>query len=340
MKRHSNFEKLDTALRQRILLLDGAVGTIIQSHKLEEEGYRGERFKDWHRDVKGNNDLLTLTQPEVIRKIHRLYLEAGADLVETNTFNAQVISMADYGLEAFAYELNLEAARLARAECDAMTVKTPHQPRFACGAMGPTNRTASISPDVNDPGKRNVTFDELAGAYLDQARGLLDGGCDLLLIETIFDTLNAKAAIFACETLFEERGERWPTILSGTITDTSGRTLSGQVTEAFWNSVRHARPLAVGLNCALGPKEMRPWLAELARVADCYISCYPNAGLPNAFGEYDETPEDMAGVLGEFAEAGLVNIVGGCCGTTPDHIVQVRASVQGRTPRRPAGGAI
>ncbi|HVT35331.1 MAG TPA: homocysteine S-methyltransferase family protein [Nevskiaceae bacterium] len=333
MKLHSSYAQLDAALRRRILVLDGAMGTMIQRHKLEEADYRGARFKDWPRDVKGNNDLLVLTQPEIIRGIHREYLEAGSDLVETNTFNAQVISMADYGMEALSYELNAEAAKLARAECDAMTKNTPQQPRFVCGALGPTNRTASISPDVNDPGKRNVTYDELVAAYHEQARGLVDGGADVLLIETIFDTLNAKAAIFACETLFDERDMRWPVIISGTITDASGRTLSGQVTEAFWNSVRHARPLAVGLNCALGAKDMRAYIAELARVADCYVSCYPNAGLPNAFGEYDETPHDMACVIEEFASAGLVNIVGGCCGTTPPHIAHIREHVARKSPR-------
>ncbi|MGH8539513.1 MAG: homocysteine S-methyltransferase family protein, partial [Stenotrophobium sp.] len=336
MRQHPRLALLEQSLRDRILVLDGAMGTMIQGYKLEEADYRGTRFADWHRDVKGNNDLLVLTQPGIIREIHRKYLEAGADLIETNTFNAQVISMADYGMESLAYEMNLEAARLARIECDAMIVKTPAQPRFVCGALGPTNRTASISPDVNDPGFRNVSYDELVSAYLEQGRGLVDGGVDALLIETIFDTLNAKAAIFACETLFEERGQRWPVIISGTITDASGRTLSGQVTEAFWNSVRHARPLAIGFNCALGGKDMRPYIAELARLADCRISCYPNAGLPNAFGEYDEKPEDTAGIVGEFAQSGLVNIVGGCCGTTPPHIKAIAEAVLKTKPRTPA----
>jgi 5-methyltetrahydrofolate--homocysteine methyltransferase len=327
----STAARLEALLRQRILILDGAMGTMIQGYSLGEAEYRGERFRDWHRDLKGNNDLLVLSQPAIIHEIHCKYLQAGADLIETNTFNSQRISLADYGMEDLAYEMNLEAARLARRAADEFS--TPDKPRFVCGALGPTNRTASISPDVNDPGKRNVSFDELVSAYHEQARGLLDGGSDILLIETIFDTLNAKAAIFACETLFEERGQRWPVIISGTITDASGRTLSGQVTEAFWNAVRHARPLAVGLNCALGAKEMRPYIAELARVADCHISCYPNAGLPNAFGEYDEKPHDTACILEEFAGAGLVNIVGGCCGTTPDHIAHIAEHVQKQKPR-------
>jgi 5-methyltetrahydrofolate--homocysteine methyltransferase len=321
-------------LDERILILDGAMGTMVQGYRLGEADYRGERFGDWPRDLKGNNDLLVLTQPAIIREIHGKYLEAGADLIETNTFNAQRISLADYGMEELAYELNLAAAKLARAAADEWTARTPEQPRFVAGALGPTNRTASISPDVNDPAARNVSFDELVAAYLEQARGLTDGGADLLLIETIFDTLNAKAAIFACQTLFEERGRAWPIIISGTITDASGRTLSGQTTEAFWNSVRHAQPLAVGLNCALGAKEMRPYLAELARVADCYVSCYPNAGLPNAFGEYDERPHDTACVIEEFAASGLVNIVGGCCGTTPEHIAHIAQHVRDKSPRR------
>ncbi|PPE75214.1 methionine synthase [Solimonas fluminis] len=321
-------------LGRRILILDGAMGTMIQRHKLEEAHYRGERFRDWHRDVKGNNDLLVLTQPEIILGIHRQYLAAGADIIETNTFNSTTVALHDYGMEALAYELNLEAAKLARRAADEHS--TPDKPRFVAGAIGPTNRTASISPDVNDPGYRNISYAELVTAYLEQARGLVDGGSDILLIETIFDTLNAKAAIFACETLFEERGERWPVILSGTITDASGRTLSGQTTEAFWNAIRHAKPLAVGLNCALGGKDMRPYIAELSRLADCHVSCYPNAGLPNAFGEYDEKPEDTAGIVGEFASAGLVNIVGGCCGTTPDHIGAIARAVAGIQPREPS----
>ncbi|MGH8482313.1 MAG: homocysteine S-methyltransferase family protein, partial [Nevskiaceae bacterium] len=328
---------LDSLIRQRILVLDGAMGTMVQGYRLDEAGYRGERFRDHPRDLKGNNDLLVLSQPAIVREIHRQYLEAGADLIETNTFNATSISQADYGAEALAYELNREAAKLARLEADAMSARTPDRPRFVAGALGPTNRTASISPDVNDPGKRNVTFDALAAAYAEQARGLMDGGADVLIVETIFDTLNAKAAIFALEAVFEEQGRRLPLIISGTITDASGRTLSGQTVEAFWNSVRHARPFAVGLNCALGGREMRPWIEELARVADCYVSCYPNAGLPNAFGEYDERPHDTACVLEDFASAGFVNLVGGCCGTTPDHIRHVAEHVRGKAPRVPPG---
>ena len=326
---------LTAALRERVLVLDGAMGTMIQSHGLSEADYRGERFADHESDQQGNNDLLSITQPEIIRGVHRAYLEAGADLLETNTFNAQRISLADYDLQELAYELNVAAASLARAEADAMTERTPDRPRWVLGTLGPTNRTASISPDVNDPGARNVTFDELVEAYLEQARGLVDGGADVLLVETIFDTLNAKAAIYALETLFEEHDRRWPVMVSGTITDASGRTLSGQVTEAFWYSVRHARPLAIGLNCALGAGELRPYVAELSRIADCFVSAHPNAGLPNAFGEYDETPDQMARVVGEFATAGLVNIVGGCCGTTPEHIAAIAQSASGEAPRVP-----
>ncbi|MDP9116851.1 MAG: methionine synthase [Actinomycetota bacterium] len=328
-------ESLTALLRSRILVLDGAMGTMIQRHVFSEAEYRAERFADWQQDLKGNNDLLSLTQPNTIRAIHRAYLEAGADLVETNTFNAQKISLADYGMQELAYELNYESARLARAECDAMTSADPTRPRYVAGALGPTNRTASISPDVNDPGARNVTYAELVDAYLEQANGLVDGGADVLLIETIFDTLNAKAAIFALETLFEERGRRWPVMISGTITDASGRTLSGQVTEAFWNSVRHARPLLIGLNCALGAQEMRPYLAEISRIADCFVSCYPNAGLPNHFGEYDELPDQTAAIVREFAQSGLLNLLGGCCGTTPDHIAAMAEAVAGLTPRVP-----
>ncbi len=272
----------------------------------------------------------------MIRSIHEEYLRSGADVVATNTFNAQRISQADYGMEELAYEMNLASARLAREAADAVTAEDPERPRFVAGGLGPTNRTASISPDVNDPGFRNVSYEQLVEAYAEQAAGLVDGGADLLLVETIFDTLNAKAAIFALETLFEERGRRWPVILSGTITDASGRTLSGQVTEAFWNSVRHAHPLAVGLNCALGAAEIRPYLAELSRVAECFVSCYPNAGLPNAFGEYDETPDQMSQVLAEFVGSGLVNLVGGCCGTTPDHIRRIADVVAGEVPRERA----
>jgi 5-methyltetrahydrofolate--homocysteine methyltransferase len=335
LQRPDATEALSALLTSRILVLDGAMGTMIQRSVFSEAEYRGERFADWHRDLQGNNDLLSLTQPETISAIHRAYLDAGSDLVETNTFNAQKISMADYGMEALAYELNYESARLARAQCDEVTAADPSRPRYVAGALGPTNRTASISPDVNDPGARNVSYEDLVEAYLEQANGLVDGGADLLLIETIFDTLNAKAAIFALETLFEERGRRWPVMISGTITDASGRTLSGQVTEAFWNSVRHARPLLVGLNCALGAAEMRPYLAEIARVADCFVSCYPNAGLPNAFGEYDEAPDQTAAIVREFAESGLLNLLGGCCGTTPDHVRAMAATVAGVVPRVP-----
>ncbi|CAM3807510.1 methionine synthase [Nocardioides marinus] len=325
-------EELSRALRERILVIDGAMGTAIQRDRPDEAGYRGERFKDWTgEDLQGNNDLLTITQPDIIAGIHREYLLAGADIVETNTFNANAVSLSDYGLEELAYELNLESARLARRVAD--EVATPERPRYVAGALGPTTRTASISPDVNDPAARNVTWDDLVPAYLEAARGLVDGGADLIFVETIFDTLNAKAAIFAIETLFEETGRRWPVVISGTITDASGRTLSGQTTEAFWNSVRHARPLAVGLNCALGAREMRPYLAELSRIADTFVSCYPNAGLPNAFGEYDEAAEETAAIIREFAHDGLVNLVGGCCGTTPDHVRAIAGAVEG-LPRR------
>ncbi len=331
---------LRAALATRLHFLDGAMGTVIQRFTLSEADYRGARFADWPSDVKGNNDLLSLTQPELIASIHRDYLAAGADFIETNTFNAQRISMADYGMEALGYELNLASARLAREACDAATAADPSHPRYVVGALGPTNRTASISPDVNDPGARNVSYAELVEAYLEQADGLVDGGADILLVETVFDTLNAKAAIFALETLFEQRGRRWPVIISGTITDASGRTLSGQVTEAFFNSVRHARPLAIGLNCALGAAEMRPYVAELSRVADCFVSCYPNAGLPNAFGEYDQTPEEMATIVAGFAADGLVNILGGCCGTTPEHVEAIVRASRGSAPRTPAVPAL
>ncbi len=325
--------ELTELLHQRIVVLDGAMGTAIQRDRPDEAGYRGERFADWPSDLQGNNDLLTLTQPDIIAGIHREYLESGADVIETNTFNANRISLGDYGMQDLAYELNLEAAQLARRVCDEMTQQTPDRPRYVGGALGPTTRTASISPDVNDPGARNVSWDQLVEAYVEAARGLVDGGSDLIFIETIFDTLNAKAAIFAVEQLFEELGRRWPVIISGTITDASGRTLSGQVTEAFWDSVRHARPLAVGLNCALGAKEMRPYIAEMSRLADTFVSCYPNAGLPNAFGEYDESPAETAEMLREFAAAGFVNLAGGCCGTTPDHIAAIAEAVA-EQPRR------
>ncbi|MBA2464255.1 MAG: methionine synthase [Nocardioidaceae bacterium] len=326
-------EDLTAALRERILVMDGAMGTMIQQHGLAEADFRGSRFTDWGQDIQGNSDLLSLTQPELVSAIHREYLDAGADIVGTNTFNAQRVSQADYGMTDLAYEMCFASAQLARQECDTVTAETPDRPRWVAGALGPTNTTASISPEVNDPGQRNITFDQLVTAYHEQASGLVDGGADLLLVETIFDTLNAKAAIFALETLFEERARRWPVIISGTITDASGRTLSGQVTEAFWNSVRHARPIAVGLNCALGAADMRPYIAELSRLADCFVSCYPNAGLPNAFGEYDETPEQTAQVLEEFASSGLVNLLGGCCGTTPAHVAALATATKGKNPR-------
>ena len=324
-------DELTATLRRRIMVIDGAMGTAIQRDRPDEAGYRGERFIEWPTALQGNNDLLTLTQPDIIAGIHREYLEAGADILETNTFNSTAVSLADYDMHELAYELNYAGAALARTVCDEFS--TQAKPRYVAGAIGPTTRTASISPDVNDPGARNVSYDQLVAAYLDAANGLVDGGADLLIIETIFDSLNAKAAVFAVETLFEERGRRWPVIISGTITDASGRTLSGQVTEAFWNSIRHAQPIAVGLNCALGAPEMRPYIAEMARIADTFVSCYPNAGLPNAFGEYEESPERQAGYLAEFAEAGLVNLVGGCCGTAPPHIAEIARVVEGLRPR-------
>jgi len=325
-------DQLAAALGQRIMVIDGAMGTAIQRDRPDEAGYRGDRFTEWPTALQGNNDLLNLTQPQIIEGIHREYLEAGADILETNTFNANAISLSDYDMAGLAYELNYAGAALARKAADEFS--TPEKPRYVAGAIGPTTRTASISPDVNDPGARNVSYDQLVAAYLEAANGLVDGGADLLIVETIFDSLNAKAAVFAVETLFEDRGRRWPVIISGTITDASGRTLSGQVTEAFWNSIRHARPIAVGLNCALGAPEMRPYIAEVARIADTFVSCYPNAGLPNAFGEYDETPERQAGYIAEFAEAGLVNLVGGCCGTAPPHIAEIAKVVEGLRPRQ------
>ncbi|CAA0136472.1 Methionine synthase [Mycolicibacterium vanbaalenii] len=325
-------DELTAALRQRIIVIDGAMGTAIQRDRPDEAGYRGDRFKDWPSDLQGNNDLLNLTQPQIIEGIHREYLEAGAEILETNTFNANAISLSDYDMAELSYELNYAGAALARAACDEFS--TPDKPRYVAGTLGPTTRTASISPDVNDPGARNVSYDQLVAAYLEAANGLVDGGADIILVETIFDSLNAKAAVFAIETLFEERGRRWPVIISGTITDASGRTLSGQVTEAFWNAIRHVKPIAVGLNCALGAPEMRPYIAEMARIADTFVSCYPNAGLPNAFGEYDESPERQAGYIAEFAEAGLVNLVGGCCGTAPPHIAEIAKVVEGKPPRQ------
>ncbi|MFS8035575.1 methionine synthase [Xanthobacter sp. AM11] len=327
------FAALATAAAERILVLDGAMGTMIQALKLDEAGYRGARFADWPQDVKGNNDLLSLTQPDAVRAIHLEYFRAGADMVETNTFSGTSIAQADYGMEAIVYELNFESARLAREAAD-LAQAEDGRPRFVAGAFGPTNRTASISPDVNDPGFRAVTFDELATAYGEQARGLMDGGADIFLVETIFDTLNAKAAIFAIEQLFAARGFRLPVMISGTITDLSGRTLSGQTPAAFWYSLRHAKPFSIGLNCALGAKEMRAHVAEIGRVADTLVCAYPNAGLPNEFGMYDESPQAMAELVGEFAASGLVNIVGGCCGTTPDHIRAIAQAVKGKAPRQ------
>ena len=331
----SRGELLEQLLKQRILILDGAMGTMIQSYKLDEKEYRGKRLADFPHDLKGNNDLLTLTQPQIIQGIHLAYLEAGADIIETNTFNSNAPSQADYHLEQLVYELNLTAARLARGVADEFGAKTPGQPRFVAGALGPTNKTASISPDVNDPGFRNITFDALVAAYSEAVGGLLDGGVDILLIETIFDTLNAKAAIFAVEQYFETHQLRVPVMISGTITDQSGRTLTGQTTEAFWNSVRHAQPLSIGLNCALGAKLMRPYIEELSRVADTYVCAYPNAGLPDPLSPtgFPEGPEDTAGFLQEFAQSGFINIVGGCCGTTPAHIMAIRDAVQGIPPR-------
>ncbi|MGA1361249.1 MAG: methionine synthase, partial [Gemmatimonadaceae bacterium] len=315
-----------------MLIIDGAMGTMVQQHRLTEADYRGARFADWPRDLRGNNDLLILTRPDVIGGIHRAYLEAGANIIETSTFNATRIAMADYGMEELVRELNVEGAALARRLCDEFEAQDG-RPRWVAGVLGPTNRTASISPDVNDPGARNVTFTELVSAYVEATEGLLDGGADLILIETIFDTLNAKAAIFAVEEVFAARGLRVPIMISGTITDASGRTLSGQTTEAFWTSVMHARPFSVGLNCALGAKELRAYVQELSRIADCHVSVHPNAGLPNEMGGYDETPGFTAAILKEFAESGLVNIVGGCCGTTPDHIRAIANAVRTVTPR-------
>ncbi|HLF39494.1 MAG TPA: methionine synthase, partial [Burkholderiales bacterium] len=328
--------QLDALLRERILILDGALGTMIQGYRLSEADYRGERFAAHPQDLRGNNDLLVLTQPGVVRGIHLEYLTAGADVIETNTFNSTAVAQADYGLQHLVHELNLEAAKLARAAADEFTAKDPSRPRFVAGALGPTNRTASISPDVNDAGFRNITFDELKTAYAEAVRGLMEGGVDILLLETIFDTLNAKAAIFAIEEIFDQKQSRLPVIISGTITDASGRTLSGQTPEAFWNSVRHARPLAVGLNCALGAKLMRPYIEELSNIADTYVSAYPNAGLPNPLAPtgYDETPEQTAAYLLDFAKSGFVNIAGGCCGTTPAHIRAIAEAIAGLPPRK------
>ena len=333
--------RLPEILKERIVILDGAMGTMIQRRHLVEDDYRGERFKEHPKPLKGNFEALVFSRPDVIREIHEAYLAAGADIVETNTFGATRIAQEDYGLAPFAREMNVAAARLARAACDAFS--SAEKPRFVAGALGPTPRTASISPDVNDPAARNVTFDELRDAYREQAEGLLEGGCDLFLIETVFDTLNAKAAIFALDELMEATGERLPVIVSGTVTDASGRILSGQTVGAFWHSVRHARPLAIGLNCALGAALMRPYVAELARLADdTFISCYPNAGLPNPMSEtgFDETPEVTSSLLEGFARDGLLNIAGGCCGTTPEHIAQIAERVGRYRPRCGRGGKL
>ncbi|MEZ9569220.1 methionine synthase [Vibrio splendidus] len=327
-------QKIDALLKQRILLIDGGMGTMIQDYKLEEQDYRGERFADWHSDLKGNNDLLVLTQPKLIKDIHMEYLEAGADILETNTFNSTTIAMADYDMESLSEEINFTAAKLAREAADEWTAKTPDKPRFVAGVLGPTNRTCSISPDVNDPGYRNVSFDELVEAYSESTRALIKGGSDLILIETIFDTLNAKACSFAVESVFEEVGITLPVMISGTITDASGRTLSGQTTEAFYNALRHVKPISFGLNCALGPDELREYVGEMSRISECNVSAHPNAGLPNAFGEYDLSPEDMAEHVKEWAESGFLNLIGGCCGTTPEHIRHMAEAVEGVTPRQ------
>jgi 5-methyltetrahydrofolate--homocysteine methyltransferase len=322
------------ALKNRILIIDGAMGTMIQRYKLEEADYRGERFKDWHSDVKGNNDLLSITQPQIIEAIHEQYLEAGADIIETNTFSSTVIAQADYDMQAIAYEMNVASARCARNAADKYTVKDPSKQRYVAGAIGPLNKTLSLSPDVNNPGFRAVTFDEVAAAYTEQIKGLVEGGVDLLLIETIFDTLNAKAAIYAVKNYFQQNNlPELPIMISGTITDASGRTLSGQTLQAFYVSVMHANPLSVGLNCALGAAEMRPHIEELSEIASCFTSAYPNAGLPNAFGEYDEQPHETAHIIEEWAANGWLNIVGGCCGTTPDHIKHIADEVAKFKPR-------
>jgi 5-methyltetrahydrofolate--homocysteine methyltransferase len=326
-------------LEKRILIIDGAMGTMIQRHKLEEADYRGVRFKDWHTDVKGNNDLLSITQPDIITGIHKLYLEAGADIIETNTFSSTVIAQADYDMQSLAYELNVASAKCARKAIDEYYKENPESkvqnPKFVAGAIGPLNKTLSLSPDVNNPGFRAVTFDEVVTAYYEQIKGLVDGGVDILLIETIFDTLNAKAAIYAIKKFFRDNNlPELPVMISGTITDASGRTLSGQTLEAFYVSVMHANPLSVGLNCALGAQEMRPHIEELSQIASCYTSAYPNAGLPNAFGEYDEQPHETAHIIEEWAADGWLNIVGGCCGTTPDHIKHIADNVKNIKPRK------
>ncbi|MBV2165199.1 MAG: homocysteine S-methyltransferase family protein [Kaistella sp.] len=329
-----NSDKLYKALSERILVLDGAMGTMLQRYKFTEEDYRGERFKNWEYPLKGNNDLLSLTQPQAIEEVHRKYLEAGADIIETNTFSGTTIAMADYHMEDLVYELNFESAKIARKVCDEFSTANPEKPRFVAGSIGPTNKTASLSPEVNDPGFRAITFEELRVAYKQQAEALLDGGADILLVETIFDTLNAKAALFAIDEIQEERKIEIPIMVSGTITDASGRTLSGQTAEAFLISVSHLNLLSVGFNCALGAQQLTPYLETLANNSDYHISAYPNAGLPNAFGQYDESPEFMASQIREYAEKGLVNIIGGCCGTTPPHIKAIAELVKSYEPRR------
>jgi 5-methyltetrahydrofolate--homocysteine methyltransferase len=334
-KKIENMSTLEKELQQRILIIDGAMGTMIQRHKLNEADFRAARFADWHKDVKGNNDLLSITQPDIIIGIHQQYLDAGADIIETNTFSSTSIAQADYDMQDFAYELNVASAQCARKAADATMAKDPSRPRFVAGAIGPLNKTLSLSPDVNNPGYRAVTFDEVTEAYTEQIRGLVDGGVDAILIETIFDTLNAKAAVYATKQFFAANRDKkeLPIMISGTITDASGRTLSGQTLEAFYISLRHAKPLSIGLNCALGANEMRRHIDELNQIAECYVSAYPNAGLPNAFGEYDELPEQTACIVEEWAANGWLNIIGGCCGTTPDHIQHIAEHVKKYSPR-------
>jgi 5-methyltetrahydrofolate--homocysteine methyltransferase len=328
-------QQLTDILNRRIAIIDGAMGTMIQRYKLQEEDYRGERFKDWPSDLKGNNDLLSITQPDIIKAIHREYLDAGADIIETNTFSAQVISMADYDMQDISYEMNVASAMVAKqAIAEYMAEHPDSEPKFVAGAIGPMNKTLSLSPDVNNPGFRAVTFDEVSNAYYDQIKGLVEGGADILLVETIFDTLNAKAALFAIQRFFDDHNTELPVMISGTITDASGRTLSGQTLEAFYISVSHANPISIGLNCALGGAQMRPHVEELSQIASCNVSCYPNAGLPNAMGEYDETPQDTAAIIEGFARNGWINIVGGCCGTTPDHIKAIADAVKSIAPRK------
>ncbi|MBI1261182.1 MAG: 5-methyltetrahydrofolate--homocysteine methyltransferase [Rhizobiales bacterium] len=333
MTREERIAKLHTLIKKRVLVLDGAMGTMIQGYKLSEEDFRGERLKNHAHDVKGNNELISIVRPDILLDIHLEYYRAGADFAETNTFSATRIAQADYHLEDLAYEMNVESARIARKAADIAESETPGRVCFVAGVLGPTNRTASISPLVNDPGFRNVNFDQLREAYKESTRGLIEGGADTILVETIFDTLNAKAALFAVDEVFEELGITLPVMISGTITDMSGRLLSGQTPEAFWNSLKHVKPFSIGLNCALGAKEMRPHIDTLSRVSDAHVSAHPNAGLPNEMGEYDQSPEMMADLVGEFAVSGLVNIVGGCCGTTPAHIKAIADAVKADKPR-------